>query len=126
MELKNQKVLDSNKKENWKVFDCFNEGCGECEICEYLDFLDKASSTAPDGSTIEYNEKLDDYIKRQDKYKNEALQEGKSLGIQECIDLSDKIERQEPDGGTKQWVAFKHFRNTMRDNLTLKNKDEEK
>jgi len=37
--------------------------------------------------------------------------------IEECIKLSDKIELREPDGGTKQWMAFKAFRNTMIDRL---------
>lgn len=45
--------------------------------------------------------------------------------IQECIDLSDEIELREPDDGTKQWMAFKTFRNTMRYRLkALKNKHE--
>jgi len=39
--------------------------------------------------------------------------------IQECIDLSDKIEQEQPDGGLEQWKAFKHFRNTLRDRLAL-------
>lgn len=38
--------------------------------------------------------------------------------IQECIDLSDRIELEEPDGGTKEWMAFKRFRNTLRDRLS--------
>ena len=37
--------------------------------------------------------------------------------LKEAIELSDLIERQEPDGGTKQWMAFKRFRNTLRDRL---------
>jgi hypothetical protein len=38
-------------------------------------------------------------------------------GVEKCIKLSDEIELREPDGGTKQWMAFKAFRNTMRDNI---------
>jgi hypothetical protein len=38
--------------------------------------------------------------------------------LEEAIALSDKIELSEPDGGTAQWMAFKRFRNTLRDSLT--------
>jgi hypothetical protein len=41
-------------------------------------------------------------------------------GVEKCIKLSDEIELREPDGGTKQWMAFKAFRNTMR--VRVKNK----
>lgn len=37
--------------------------------------------------------------------------------IKEAVELSDKIEMQEPDGGTSEWMAFKAFRNTLRDRL---------
>lgn len=32
----------------------------------------------------------------------------------EVVALSDRIELEGPDGGTKQWMAFKRFRNTVR------------
>jgi hypothetical protein len=38
-------------------------------------------------------------------------------GVEKCIKLSDEIELREPDGGTRQWMAFKAFRNTMRDRV---------
>ena len=38
-------------------------------------------------------------------------------GVEKCIKLSDEIELREPDGGTKQWMAFKAFRNAMRDHI---------
>ena len=38
--------------------------------------------------------------------------------LEECIKLSDEIELREPDGGTKQWMAFKGLRNTLRDRLS--------
>ena len=44
-------------------------------------------------------------------------QRGKEDAIQDMIELSDQIEVQEPDGGTRQWMAFKKFRNTMRDRI---------
>ena len=37
--------------------------------------------------------------------------------IEEMIKLSDEVELREPDGGTEQWMAFKAFRNKMRDKL---------
>jgi predicted aconitase len=51
-----------------------------------------------------------------DVYKS-AKELGKIEGIKECIQLSDTIEMREPDGGTKEWMAFKAFRNEMRDRL---------
>ena len=44
-----------------------------------------------------------------------VIEETKKETVQEMIELSDQIEVQEPDGGTRQWMAFKKFRNTMRD-----------
>jgi hypothetical protein len=42
---------------------CLN-ACTECRVCKYLDFLDFAGSVGlPEGSTIEYNHLLDDYLK---------------------------------------------------------------
>ena len=48
-----------------KVFDCFEDGCGECTVCKYLDFIDWAESVGkPEGSTIKRNELVEDYLKR--------------------------------------------------------------
>lgn len=47
----------------WRKFDCGDDGCGECVVCKYLDFLDFAHNTAPAGSTIEYNKFIDKYVK---------------------------------------------------------------
>jgi len=41
---------------------------------------------------------------------------------EEAIKLSEEIERVEPDGGTRQWIAFKRFRNTLRDYLSTLDK----
>lgn len=35
--------------------------------------------------------------------------------VREVVKLSDRIELEGPDGGTKEWMAFKRFRNTVRD-----------
>jgi hypothetical protein len=47
-----------------------------------------------------------------------AMDEVRREALEEAIALSDKIELSEPDGGTAQWMAFKRFRNTLRDSLT--------
>lgn len=46
-----------------------------------------------------------------------ARQEGYERGAREAVDLAEKIEMEQPDGGTEQWRAFKAFRNTLRDRL---------
>lgn len=46
-----------------------------------------------------------------------VAEEARLEAIEEAIKLSDKIEMSVPDGGTKEWMAFKHFRNTLRDSL---------
>lgn len=46
----------------WYKFDCGQDGCGECKLCEYLSFLDYANSVAPSGSTIQYDEFIDNYL----------------------------------------------------------------
>ena len=48
-------------------FDCLGEGCGECEVCKYLSFLDWASEVAPSGSTIERNPKIEKYLKEKEQ-----------------------------------------------------------
>ena len=46
------------------VTDCHSEGCGECEVCKRLDFLEWASSVSGGiPSSIESNSRVDDYIK---------------------------------------------------------------
>lgn len=52
------------------------------------------------------------------------IERERQAAIEECINLSDEIELQEPDGGTKQWMAFKNFRNTMRDRLATPSGEE--
>lgn len=47
----------------------------------------------------------------------EELQKARIEALWEAVDLADKIESREPDGGTKQWMAFKAFRNTLRDRI---------
>ena len=45
------------------------------------------------------------------------VEEARREAWEEAIRLSDEIEWAEPDGGTSQWIAFKRFRNTLRDYL---------
>jgi hypothetical protein len=50
------------------------------------------------------------------------LEEVRKETWEEAIKLSEEIERVEPDGGTRQWIAFKRFRNTLRDYLSTLDK----
>jgi len=50
------------------------------------------------------------------------LEEVRKETWEEAIKLSEEIERVEPDGGTRQWIAFKRFRNTLRDYLSALDK----
>ena len=50
------------------------------------------------------------------------LEEVRKKTWEEAIKLSEEIERVEPDGGTRQWIAFKRFRNTLRDYLSALDK----
>ena len=50
------------------------------------------------------------------------LEEVRKETWEEAIKLSEEIERVEPDGGTRQWIAFKRFRNTLRDDLSALDK----
>ena len=44
--------------------DCGPDGCGECDVCRYLDFLEWAGAVGkPDGSTIQRNEPLEAYLR---------------------------------------------------------------
>ena len=54
-------------------FDCFDEGCGECEVCKYLNFLEWAEGCAPAGSTIERNEKIEEYLKSKEKHEKSEV-----------------------------------------------------
>ena len=74
------KTKVDGRKARWFDCDWNNEGeqnaCGKCKICRYLDFLDFAESVGkPPGSVIDYNRKLDGYIKLKSiKEKHEWLQ----------------------------------------------------
>lgn len=49
-----------------RIFDCEDEGCGICEVCRYLDHLDRAEACASPGDTIERNTKIEQHL--DDKY----------------------------------------------------------
>lgn len=48
------------------VTDCGEEGCGECDVCSYLDFLDwtKQVATRDFPSTIERDGRIEAYLDR--------------------------------------------------------------
>lgn len=49
-----------------EVSDCGEEGCGECEVCTYLNFLEWAEQVAPRDipSTIERNAAIEAHLDR--------------------------------------------------------------
>ena len=42
--------------------DCGEDVCGECDVCDYLNFLEDAYSCAPAESTIQRNKEIDAYL----------------------------------------------------------------
>ena len=44
-------------------FDCFDEGCEECEVCKYRNFTDWAESVCGSDGTIERNTRIESYLK---------------------------------------------------------------
>jgi len=45
-------------------FDCGDEGCTECRVCEYLEFLEHGYSLGPEVS-VERDPKMDEYLREQ-------------------------------------------------------------
>lgn len=64
-------LLDIQQRERERRFDCFDEGCGECEVCRYLNFREWAEGCAPAGSTIERNERIETYLKDKEQARKE-------------------------------------------------------
>ena len=61
-------VVDG-RKARW--FDCGwdnkTDGCTVCKVCKYLDWKDWAESVGkPPGSSIEYNQEMEEYLKLED------------------------------------------------------------
>ena len=44
------------------ITDCDGDGCGECDVCNYLDFLEWVRSVGG-GGTIERNERIEFHLK---------------------------------------------------------------
>jgi hypothetical protein len=44
------------------IRDCGEEGCGECDVCKYLAFLEWAESVATDDMTIQRDADMEAYI----------------------------------------------------------------
>jgi hypothetical protein len=46
------------------VTDCGADGCGECDVCQYLNFLEWCGQVAPPGehSTIERSVEIEAYL----------------------------------------------------------------
>lgn len=45
-----------------KIDDCGDEGCGECDVCRYLGFLDMAAAVAPPGYKISRNKAVEKHL----------------------------------------------------------------
>lgn len=50
---------------NRTITDCGREGCTECTVCEYLDWLECASLAKPYGSVMNRDSELEQYIEKQ-------------------------------------------------------------
>lgn len=46
------------------ITDCDGDGCGECDVCEYLDFIEYAEAVAPPGSRIIRDREIEKILKR--------------------------------------------------------------
>ena len=58
-------IVSSALVRRWS--DCFGDGCDECEICEYLNFIEYAEAVAPRGeSIISYDREIEAYLKLSD------------------------------------------------------------
>jgi len=45
-----------------RISDCGQDGCGKCDVCRYLAFIEEAQSVAPEGSIIQRDSELEKYI----------------------------------------------------------------
>lgn len=55
----------SPTQEEREITDCGDEGCAECDVCRYLDFLEWAGSVGkPDGSVIQRDEVIEAHLRR--------------------------------------------------------------
>lgn len=68
-------------------FDCFDEDCGKCSICEYLAFIEYAEGCAPGGSTIERNPVIENYLKEKPLY----LEQEKQRAVEEIVKKVEDI-----------------------------------
>ena len=69
--LKKKTKLDGRKARwfdcNWNNTDGDN-ACEKCQVCQYLNWLDWVGSVGkPEGSVIEYDKKIDEYLKLKTK-----------------------------------------------------------
>jgi len=72
-------------------FDCFAEGCEECEVCKYRNFTDWAESVCGSSGTIERNTRMESYLKDKD----DSIQQAEQRMMQENKALTAKLEASE-------------------------------
>ena len=70
-------------------FDCFDEGCEECEVCKYRNFTDWAESVCGSDGTIERNTRIESYLKDQ----AESIQQKEKWAEQEMMKKYEESER---------------------------------
>lgn len=49
--------------ENRSFTDCVQDGCGQCDVCKYLAFLEWAEAAAPPEAFIQRDAAMDNYLR---------------------------------------------------------------
>lgn len=57
-----EKLLALTGQNHGPFTDCGSDGCGECDVCNYLNFLEWAGQVAPAESTIERNAEIEKHL----------------------------------------------------------------
>lgn len=71
--MKKLENIEDGRKLRW--FDCdwnnntnIPNGCGVCRVCKYLSYKDWAESVSFAGSSMEYNQEIENYLKEPKKF----------------------------------------------------------
>lgn len=62
LEADGEKLRGLTGEDHGPFTDCGTDGCGECDVCLYLEFLEYAGQVAPAGSTIERNPEIEKHL----------------------------------------------------------------
>ncbi len=80
---------------------------------EYDQIFGKEHHTICEGLKCRCHKEVKAFITELLEVKDQQMKEI----IVDHIKLANRIESEGPDGGTRQWMAFKRFRNTLADEL---------